>query len=486
MSGKMKVLFVSSEVAPFAKTGGLADVAGSLPPALKQQGLDVRVVMPRYETIDELMHTRLDFSIPVSGRKETAIIREHYVGIQTGGQRVPVYFVDNYHYFDRKALYGYPDEAARFAFFCRAVLEMLPELDFHPDLIHCHDWQTGPIPALLKEKYTNDPFYRNTATVFTIHNLQYQGNFPPDCLEFLGLGETLYSPEKLEFYGDISFLKAGLIYADLINTVSKSYSKEITTPEYGEGMEGILQMRSDDLYGILNGLDYNKFDPSTDPSIEVHFDSQDASNKRHNKSALQQAMKLPVKDVPVLGVVSRLASQKGLDLLAQILDKVLNQNTQVVLLGSGETYYENLFKEAAVKYPDKFAAFIGFNAELAQKIYAGCDMFLMPSRFEPCGLGQIISLRYGTIPIVRSTGGLADTISDYNPETGQGNGFVFRDPYADQFWEATNRALHVYHQPEHWAVLIKNAMTCDFSWTKSAVDYIDLYTSAIQKRRQKS
>lgn len=483
MSGKLKILFVSSEVAPFAKTGGLADVAGSLPPALKEQGLDVRIVMPRYKIVDEPMRTLLDFAIPISGRKETVIIREHCEGIESGGQRVPVYFVDNYHLFDRKELYNYPDEAARFAFFCRAVLEMLPRLDFQPDVIHCHDWQTGPIPALIKEKYTNDPFYRNIATVFTIHNLQYQGNFPPDCLKFLELNEALYSPEKLEFYGDVSFLKAGLIYADLINTVSKSYAKEITTPEYGEGMEGILSMRLDDLFGILNGLDYTIFDPSRDPLIESHYNSQDTSFKTHNKSALQLAMNLPVKDVPLLGVVSRLASQKGLDLLAQVLDKVLAQNTQVVILGTGVKYYENLFKETAAKYPDKFAAFIGFNAGLAQKIYAGCDMFLMPSKFEPCGLGQLISLRYGTIPIVRSTGGLADTITDYDLETGQGNGFVFRKPEADEFWEAINRALQVYHQHKKWAGLVKNSMNCDFSWTRSAIEYIDLYNSAIQKQQ---
>ncbi|HWI55277.1 MAG TPA: glycogen synthase GlgA [Desulfobacteria bacterium] len=485
MSDKLKILFVSSEVAPFAKTGGLADVAGSLPPALKEQGLDVRVVMPRYKIVEEPMLTRLDFPITISGRKETAVIKEHRDGLVSGGHRVPVYFVDNYHYFDRKGLYGYPDEAARFAFFCRAVLEMLPGLDFNPDIIHCHDWQTGPIPVLIKEKYTNDPFYQNTATVFTIHNLQYQGNFPPDCLDFLGLPKELYSPEKLEFYGDVSFLKAGLIYSDLINTVSKSYAKEITTPAYGEGMEGILRMRSDDLFGILNGIDYTQFNPSNDPLIESHYTSQDISHKTDNKYALQQAMNLPVKDVPLLGVVSRLASQKGLDLLAQILDKVLAQNTQVVLLGTGENYYENLFKEAAAKYPDKFAAYIGFNAGLAQKIYAGCDMFLMPSKFEPCGLGQLISLRYGTIPIVRSTGGLADTITNYNPETMQGNGFVFEEPEADQFWQAANRAIQVYQQPEKWAGLVKNSMNCDFSWARSALDYTDLYNSAIKKQQQK-
>lgn len=483
MSGNLKVLFVSSEAAPFAKTGGLADVAGSLPPALKEQNLDVRIVMPRYKMVDEPMSTRLDFPVMMPGRKETAIIREHCDGAGPEKHKVPVYFVDNYHYFDRKGLYGYPDEAARFAFFCRAVLDMLPGLDFQPDVIHCQDWQTGPIPVLLKEKYTNDPFYQNIATVFTIHNLQYQGNFAPDCLEYLGLDDKLYSPEKLEFYSNVSFLKAGLTYADVINTVSRSYAVEITTPEYGERLEGVLKMRSRDLYGILNGIDYVQFDPSKDPLIESHYSSQDISNKACNKSVLQQALQLPVKEVPLLGVVSRLASQKGLDLLARILDKVLAQNTQVVLLGTGEAYYENLFKEAAVRYPDKFSAIIGFDAGLAQKIYAGCDMFLMPSKFEPCGLGQLISLRYGTVPIVRSTGGLADTITDYDPETGQGNGFVFKDPEPNQFWEATRRAIQVYHQPEQWARLVQNSMNCDFSWTKSALEYINLYKSAIQKQR---
>ncbi len=485
---KLKILFISAEVSPFAKTGGLADVAGSLPQALTELGHDVRIVMPKYKFISYPMETRGDFPVMIAGRKEAAIIRESYLDTCQGEieEKVPVYFVDNYQYFDRDNMYCYFDEVERFAFFCRAVIEMLPGLDFKPDVIHCNDWQTGPIPVLLKEQYGVIPFYRDIATLFTIHNLFYQGNYPKDCLALLGLKDDYYHPDKLEFYGDISFLKAGLVYADIISTVSRTYAQEIQTPAYGERMDGLLRKRSHDLYGIVNGIHYCEFDPLTDSCISRNYDHQTIENKRENKYALQKTMRLPVRDVPLIGVISRLVAQKGLDLLVDIFQDLMKNDLQFVLLGAGDKYYEEFFKEVADRYPDKIAVQIGYNGPLAQQIYAGCDMFLMPSRFEPCGLGQMISLRYGTIPIVRATGGLADTVVNFDPLTKKGNGFVFKEYVADYLLEAIQRALHVHKEKrEAWAGLVKGALQSDFSWSTSAREYVKAYHIAIKRKLER-
>lgn len=483
---QLKILFVSAEVSPFAKTGGLADVAGSLPQALTEFGHDVRIVMPKYKFINHQMETRFDFPITISGRKETAVIRESYVDVNGDTNRkVPVYFIDNYQYFDRDNMYCYFDEVERFAFFCRAVIEMLPGLDFKPDVIHCNDWQTGPIPVLLKEQYSIIPFYEDIATLYTVHNLFYQGNYPKDCLELLGLKEDYFDPDKLEFYGDISFMKAGLVYADIINTVSRTYAHEIQTPLYGERMDGILRKRSHDLYGIVNGIHYCDFDPMTDSCILRNYDHQSVENKKENKYALQKTMHLPVGDVPVIGLISRLVDQKGLDLIAEIFEDLMTKDVQFVLLGSGDRYYEKFFKDMAKHFPDKIGVYIGFNAALAQQIYAGCDMFLMPSRFEPCGLGQLISLRYGTIPIVRATGGLADTVSNYDPFSKRGNGFVFKEYVAEKLLDAIERALYVYRdRKDLWTDLVKKALESDFSWENSAKEYVELYHTAIEKKSE--
>ncbi len=483
---RLKILFVSSEVSPFAKTGGLADVAGSLPQALAALGHDVRIVMPKYKFVTCPMETRFDFPVWIAGRKETAVIREYYIDgtLGDGSNRVPVYFVDNYQYFDRDYLYCYFDEVERFAFFCRAVIEMLPGLDFKPDVIHCNDWQTGPIPVLLKEQYGIIPFYRNIATLFTVHNLFYQGNYPKDCLELLGLQEDKYfHPDRLEFYGDISFLKAGLVYADIINTVSRTYAQEIQTAEYGEKMEGLLKKRSHDLYGIVNGIHNCDFDPQTDSCILHNYDHQSLELKKENKYTLQKTMNLPVGDMPLIGVISRLVDQKGFDLLEETFEEFMENGTQFVLLGSGDKRYEDFFKDMARKFPDKVAVYIGFNAPLAQQIYAGSDMFLMPSRFEPCGLGQLISLRYGTIPIVRATGGLADTVTNYDPITKKGNGFVFSEYRADKLHDAVKRALFIYRERKDlWLELVKTAMEYDSSWETSAREYVRLYHIAMKKK----
>jgi len=482
---KLKILFVSAEVSPFAKTGGLADVAGSLPQALAVMGHDVRIAMPRYKFITHPTETRMDFPVLMGYRKETAIIREYYLDAFQGDVRktVPVYFVDNYQYFDRDNLYCYYDECERFAFFCRAVIEMLPGLDFKPDIIHCNDWQTGPIPLLLKDIYGILPFYRDIASVFTVHNLHYQGNYPRECLGLLGLAEDYYNQDKLEFYGNVSYLKAGLLYADIINTVSKTYAREIQTPDYGEGMDGLLRSRAGDLYGIVNGIHYHEFNPATDPNIARNYDEKSIEGKRENKRAVQQAMKLPERDVPVIGLISRLVDQKGLDLVADSFAELMKYNIQIALLGSGDPYYEKFFTDMAQKYTDKTAAYIGFNARLAQQIYAGADIFLMPSRFEPCGLGQLISLRYGTIPVVRATGGLADTVTDYDENTGNGNGFVFHEYSSEAFMKTVLRAISIYNdRKDLWTRLVTSVMRMDFSWPASAAEYVKLYRAAIEKR----
>ena len=481
---KLKLLFVSSEVSPFAKTGGLADVAGSLPQALASLGHDIRIAMPKYKFIESPMETRFDFPVTIRGRKETAIIREHYLETRDANdiKRVPVYFVDNYQYFDRDNLYCYFDEAERFAFFCRTVLEMLPGLDFQPDVIHCNDWQTGPISVLLKEQYKVIPFYRDIATIITIHNLHYQGNYPRQCMETLGLPESYFHPEGLEFYGDVSFLKAGIVYADLINTVSKTYAREIQTPEFGERMDGLMRRRAKDLYGIVNGIDTAEFDPANDPYIAVKYDSSCLDKKAENKHALQKSLQLPVGDTPMIGLVSRLVDQKGLDLLEEIFSDI-SEDVQFVVLGQGDPRYEEFLKKMSLKYPEKMSAHIGFKAPLAQQIYAASDLFLMPSKFEPCGLGQLISLRYGTLPIVRATGGLADTVADYSPVTGTGNGFVFTGYSAAGLLDAIKRALELYRDNTgKWQKVVKAAMESDFSWKTSAQEYVSLYHQALKKK----
>lgn len=485
----LRILIVASEVAPFAKVGGLADVAGSLPKALATLGEgelanDVRVVMPRYRRIGNARYVT-DFAVDMGNRQETAIIRESFIEAKLGDVQamVPVYFVDNHHYFNRDGIYAYGDDAERFSFFSRAVLDMLPKLGWQPDIIHCNDWQTGPIPFLLKVKYgPANEFYRKMASVYTIHNLQYQGTFDKSVLRLLGVGEEYFHPGALEFYGQVNFMKAGLVYADVLNTVSRTYAQEIQTPEYGERLDGLLRSRSNDLYGIINGLNYHEFNPRTDPRLVANYDKDFVGAKHENKSELQREMGLPIRDVPVIGLVSRLVSQKGLDILGEALDSIMQGDLQFIALGTGDPYFEDLFRDLSAKHKEKFAAQIGFNGVLAQRIYAGSDMFMMPSRFEPCGLGQLISMRYGTIPIVRATGGLADTVHDYTRQPQAGNGFVFTEYSASAVLDATRRALTLYRQqPEAWAGLVRRVMEADYSWSKSGASYVELYQRALAK-----
>lgn len=478
----LRVLIVASEMAPFAKVGGLADVVGSLPKALAARGTDVRVAMPKYKKIQGAAYVS-DFPVEVAGRVETAIVRT--VPVKAGGDsdtEFPVYMIDSYRYFHRDYIYSGDDDVERFVFFTKAVLEMLPIIGFKPDIIHCNDWQTGVLPFMLKTKYAGDEFYKDIATLYTIHNLQYQGTFSRDVLGLFGAGPQNFHPDDLEFYGGVNFMKAGLLYADKLNTVSRTYAKEIQTPEYGERLEGILRKRSQDLYGILNGIDYEEFNPAKDPRIEKPYSLETFRDKVLNKRSLQKEMGLPVSSAPVIGLVTRLVNQKGLDLIGAIIDDLMERDLQLVVLGTGDPHYHKLFTDLGAKYPEKAGIRIGFDLNLAQRIYAGSDMFLMPSKFEPCGLGQIISLRYGTIPIVRRTGGLLDTIDDYEPAKGTGNGFSF-GPYSPlELLQTVDRALVAYGKPEKWAKITTNAMQSDFSWSRSADEYISLYKKAMKKR----
>lgn len=478
----LKILFVSAEVSPFAKTGGLADVAGSLPKALATMGNDVRVVMPKYNIISE-DNSLFDFPVQLGNRKETAVLRQSSLDARWKDieKKIPVYFIDNYHYFDREGIYGYWDDAERFAFFCLAVLEMLPRLKFQPDVIHCNDWHTGPITMLLKEKYKDNPFYSHMATIYTIHNLQYQGEFSPQVLKLFNLGRNIFTPDKVEFYGTFNWMKTGIVYADVINAVSSRYAEEIQTAQYGEKMDGLLRSRAKDLYGIINGINIHDFNPATDPRIFKNYTMANIQDKKDNKFALQREMDLPEKDVPMIGMVTRLVDQKGLDLVAEIVHELLREEVQLAVLGSGDPFYEDMFRNIKKAYPNKVGLFLGFNGILAQRIYAGADMFLMPSRFEPCGLGQLISLRYGTIPIVRATGGLADTVVDYNSHTGLGNGFSFDDYAPYELLNTIRRALRTYKDGQQWEKLIRTALESDFSWNRSAAQYLEIYDQALSK-----
>ncbi len=481
----MKVLLVSSEIYPFAKTGGLADVAGSLPRALKRLGVDVRLAMPLYtRKIDRcrfnLSSTGVQLEFEMAGKR-----RVGYVDV-ADYDSIPVYFIDEREFFDRDNLYGtpegdYEDNWLRFAFFSKAIIEMLKPLDFIPDVIHINDWQTSLVPVYLKEVYSDDESLSNTKVLLTIHNIAYQGVFGSWVLPQIGLPWSVFHMEALEFYGNVNYLKGGIVYSDAINTVSPTYAKEIQTPEYGYGLEGILRKRSADLYGILNGIDYDAWNPATDQHIFANYSVKNFEDgKRENKKRLLEEQKLPYKpDVPLIGIVSRMAAQKGFDIIKDVLDDIADLELQFVVLGSGDKAYQDMFVDIARRYPDKFAVTIGFDPVLARKIYAASDMFLMPSRYEPCGLGQMIALRYGSIPVVRKTGGLADTIVDYTENPDEGYGFVFEQYEGAALLDAIKRAISTYARRSEWRTIVERGMKLDFSWNASAKKYIELYRKMI-------
>jgi starch synthase len=467
----MKVLYASSEALPFAMSGGLADVAGALPKALRKRFIGCRVVMPLYSSISEELRSKMTFvcsiTVPVAWRRQyCGVFEAHMDG-------VIYYLIDNQYYFNREGMYGHYDDAERFAFFSRAVLEIIPYIGFTPDIIHCNDWQTALIPVYLDTFYKYDDLYKNMKTVFTIHNIQYQGKYGKELIgDVLGIP---YERESIIEYDDcVNFMKGAIQCSNKVTTVSPTYSKEILDPYYSHGLDSILKEFTYKLTGIVNGIDVDVYNPETDKLIYKNFNADDMSGKAYNKQKLQEELGLPVRDnAPVIGIVTRLVKHKGLDLVKCVFEEILKADVQFAILGSGEWEFESFFNEMAQKYPDKVGLKIGFNPQLAHRIYAGADIFLMPSQSEPCGLAQMVALRYGTIPIVRETGGLNDTISDSGD--GIGNGFTFKSYNAHDMLNTVWRALEGYSDKQGWQTLKERAMRCDNSWGTSANAYIKLY-----------
>ena len=466
----MKVLFAASEAYPFAMSGGLADVAGALPKALRKRFVGCRVVMPLYGTVSEEMRSKMKFithiTVPVAWRRQYCGIFEAHI------DGVIYYLLDNQYYFKRDTLYGHYDDAERFAFFSRAVLEILPHIDFIPDIIHCNDWQTAMIPVY-KDRYYHDGIYENIKTVFTIHNIQYQGKYGYELMkDVLGLGDD--AAHIVEYENCVNLMKGAIECADRVTTVSRTYAEEILTPWFSHGLDEILKIRAFKLNGIVNGIDVDVYNPETDPLIYKAFSVEDISGKAVNKAELQKEMGLPERaDVPVIGIVSRLVGHKGFDLVKAVFEDMLKADVQFAILGSGEWEFETFFYDMKEKYPEKVGLRLGFVPQLAHRIYAGADIFLMPSKSEPCGLAQMVALRYGTIPIVRETGGLKDTIQDSGD--GEGNGFTFATYNAHDMLEAVWRALAGYADAQGWKTLVLRAMNCDNSWKRSAGEYLKIY-----------
>ncbi len=467
----MKVLFASSEAYPFACSGGLADVAGALPKALRKRFVGCRIILPLYSSISEELRQKMTFvcsiTVPVAWRRQYCGVFEAHI------DGVIYYFIDNQYYFKRDGLYGYYDDAERFTFFSRAVLEVLPHIDFAPDIIHCNDWQTALIPVYLDAFYKQNEFYSKMKTVFTIHNIQYQGKFGEELLSDV-LGLPIERKGIVEYDGCINFMKGAIQCADKITTVSPTYAREILSPYYSHGLDTILKEFTYKTTGIVNGIDVDVYNPETDPLIYKNFSLDDISGKAVNKRGLQEELGLPQKaETPIIGIVTRLVKHKGIDLVKHVFEELIQKDVQFAILGSGEWEFETFFHEMSKKYPDKVGLKLGFNPQLAHRIYAGADIFLMPSQSEPCGLAQMVALRYGTIPIVRETGGLNDTIHDSH--SGEGNGFTFTNYNAHDMLYTVNRALKGYEDNKGWSILRERAMKCDNSWKMSANAYIGLY-----------
>ncbi len=482
----MKILFVASEVAPFAKTGGLADVTGSLPKELKRLGHDVRIFLPFYREVEKS-------GAPVRKMRkavEVTLGDEIYRGVlqQSSLGDIPVYLLENRQLFDRDGLYGtpagdYPDNHRRYAFFCRGVLELLKRIDFRPDIIHCHDWQSALVPILLRYELASDLFFARTASVYTIHNLAYQGLFPKEALAEMGLDPSYFTIERLEYYGGVNLMKGAILTADLVTTVSETYCREILAAEEGCGLEGVLQCRKDDLFGILNGIDYDEWDPATDREIFKRYAPSNLAGKAANKKGLQRLLGLDERaDLPLVGMVSRLVAQKGFDLVAELLPRLAGEKLQLVVLGTGDGSYIRQFGAVRAEGARNISLNTGFDPSLARKIYAGSDIFLMPSHFEPCGLGQLIALRYGAVPVVRKTGGLADTVTDFREDSVAANGFSFESYDVDALWETLQRAVGAWRERDEWKKLMRRGMAMDFSWHRSAEKYLELYGRAMAKK----
>ena len=483
----MRILIAASEAVPYAKTGGLADITGSLLNEYKKRKQNVCLFLPLYRTIKQkfpnLTETHITIDVPVG----SSVIKGRLYRYEKA-----VYFIECDEFFNRDELYGspagdYTDNAARFTFFSRGILETSKAIQFKPDIIHCNDWQTGLVPLYLRTLYKGDSFFTNTATLLTIHNIGYQGLFPASDLFVTNVGWDLYNPDGIEFYGKINFLKAGILSADILNTVSETYSQEILQPEYGFGLDGVLKTRAADLYGVMNGIDYSEWDPGTDSSIPAHYHTRNLSGKEICKKEIMKKFfpKSKVSDAaktPVLGMVGRLTEQKGMDAIMRALPDLSRYALKFIILGKGEDFFQRSLSELANTYRKMFAVHTAFDEQAAHRVYAGCDFFIMPSRYEPCGLGQLIAMRYGCIPIARKTGGLADTIVDYDPLSVKGTGFLFVDysPYA--LLDSIKRALCLYTEKDKMQTIIRNGMNMRFTWKRSAENYLKLYTKGHEKK----
>ena len=479
MNKKLNILYCSPEVTPFSKTGGLGDVAGSLPKALAGAGCDIRVITPKYAGIKESTHKLKkvidSISFKIGKRDEAGSLYEG----KLPGSKVPVYFVSCDKYFVRKEMYqengkDYEDNLERFSFFSMMVLHSIEKLGWQPDVIHCNDWQTALIPLYLKTTFKE----KKIGTLFTIHNIGYQGLFDKEKLSLTGLDLDIFNIKGIEYFGKINLLKGGIIFSDIVTTVSPVYSKEIQTKDYGYGLEGVLKERSKDLYGIINGVDYDEWDPSSDDHISVRYSIKSIGRKKGCKKDLQKNCGLPLTDRPVIGMISRLDDQKGLDILVEIMDELMHLDIQMVMLGTGKTIFHNILKKFKVKYKDKLSVNLFFDNTLAHKIEAGSDLFLIPSKYEPCGLSQLYSFKYGTVPVAHKTGGLADTITDYTPSTIANNkatGFLFSRYSPDDLLKAILLSLSVYEDKQTWKKIVTAGMKSDFSWKRPAKEYVRLY-----------
>jgi len=488
---KLKIAFITPEAVPFAKTGGLADISGVLPGLFSKSGHAVKLFMPMYRQVSEkyqkLESVIKDVKIPIAGKNYLAdifLFNDKATGLD-------IYFISNKEFFDRPELYrdnktgkDYKDNLNRFLFFSEAVLETFRKLDWAPDVVHANDWQTALVPTFLKTKYKDDPFFSKTASIFTIHNMAYQGQFPAEEFKNIGLNKGYFAPEAyFEFWGRVNLMKAAVSLTDIVTTVSPTYAKEIQeSEEYGMGLEGILKKRTNDLYGILNGVDYEIWSPGRDKLITAPYTAKNVTGKKKNKQALIKLAGLPYKKKqPLICMISRLDSQKGFDLLKEIMEQVLQLDLQFILLGTGSKQYHDYFTKLARKFPESFKPFLEFEDRLAHQIEAGADIFLMPSRYEPCGLNQMYSLKYGTVPIVRKTGGLADTIVDFDEKTLTGTGFVFEEYSSDELFKTIKRARNIFDKKKVWGKLISHGMAQDFSWENSAKKYLELYQKALNK-----
>ena len=476
-----KILFVASECVPFIKTGGLADVCGALPKEFDKKYWDVRVVIPNYSCIPEHFRNQFEY-VTHFYLSSGSYVQDRYVGVlKYTFDNVTYYFIDNQEFYSGFTPYTSDTkfEIEKFTFFDKAVLSMLPLIDFKPDIIHCHDWQTGLLPVYLKNEFAANPFFWGIKSIITIHNLKFQGICDKEWVQGVsGLTDDLFTPDKLEFNKDANMLKGGLVYADYITTVSNSYANEIQTDYYGEGLNGLLSARHFDMQGIVNGIDYNAYDPDTDGKIYCHYNAENFRKKKfNNKLKLQEELGLAVdKKKYMIGLISRLTDQKGLDLINYVMEGIIDDYTQFVVIGTGDPQYENMFRHYAWKYPDRVSANICYSDDLAHKLYAAADAFLMPSRFEPCGLTQLISFRYGTVPIVRETGGLRDTVKAYNEYENSGDGFSFSNYNADEMLSVINYSKHIFFDKKReWNKMVDRGMANDFSWNASKYKYEGLY-----------